>query len=70
MAFGLFKKYCQICERKVNKSENIVRFGKDFCSEDHANEYVEEQKKIESLERQIIEMNKLPRMRSNRGCCG
>lgn len=61
------KKYCQICGKEADK--NIVRFGKSFCSEEHAEQYVEEQKKIENLENQMKESNKQTRIRNRGGCC-
>ncbi len=67
--FGLFKKYCQSCGREVDDNRNLVRFGKHFCSEEHANQYAEEQRKLEDLDRQIMALNKLPKTK-NRGGCG
>ena len=65
MVFGLFKKYCTICGREVNEN-NEVRFGKHFCSEEHAEEYVNEQKKIERLEMQM--MDRKPKSSGKCGC--
>jgi hypothetical protein len=39
---GLFSKYCEMCGIKLDKSQDFVRFGKDFCSEEHANKYASE----------------------------
>jgi hypothetical protein len=36
----LFAKYCQICGVRIEKDKDFVRFGKHFCSEDHASKYV------------------------------
>jgi len=37
---GLFTKYCTICGQKIEKGNDIVRFGKHFDSEEHAEQYV------------------------------
>ncbi len=42
---GLFTKYCEVCGVKVDKSQNYARFGKHFCSEEHASKYVSEMEK-------------------------
>lgn len=55
--FG-FKKYCQICGREVDKNKDIVRFGEHFCSEEHAQQFVDERRKIDILERQIQKTSK------------
>lgn len=39
---GLFTKYCEVCGVKLDKSQDFVRFGKHFCSEEHANKYAGE----------------------------
>jgi len=54
---GLFTKYCEVCGRKIEKGSDIVRFGKHFDSEEHAEQYA---KRIE--ERQV-EQN------DSGGCC-
>lgn len=36
---GLFTKYCATCGRKIEKGSGIVRFGKHFDSEEHAEQY-------------------------------
>lgn len=38
---GLLQKHCPICGMDVDKNSGIKRFGKYFCSEDHANKYAE-----------------------------
>ncbi len=38
----LFTKYCNVCGMKVDKSKDFVRFGKHFCSEEHASKYSSE----------------------------
>ena len=42
---GLFAKYCDVCGVKLGKGQDFVRFGKHFCSEEHANKYVSEMEK-------------------------
>lgn len=39
---GLFTKYCEVCGIKLDKGLDFVRFGKHFCSEDHAKKYASE----------------------------
>jgi len=39
---GLFTKYCAVCGRKIEKDNDIVRFGKHFDSEEHAEQYAKE----------------------------
>jgi len=39
---GLFTKYCAICGKKIEKDNGIIRFGKHFDSEEHAEQYVKE----------------------------
>ncbi len=39
---GLFAKYCDVCGVKLDKGQDFLRFGKHFCSEEHANKYVSE----------------------------
>lgn len=46
--FGLFKKHCPVCKMEVEKEGAIVRGGKYFCSEDHAEEYRKELAKEQS----------------------
>lgn len=36
---GLFTRYCAFCGMKVEKDQDIVRFGKHFDSEEHAEQY-------------------------------
>lgn len=38
---GLLQKYCSVCGMDVDKNTATKRFGKYFCSEDHANQYAE-----------------------------
>jgi ribosome-binding protein aMBF1 (putative translation factor) len=37
---GLFIKHCEICGKKIEKGNDIVRYGKHFDSEEHAKQYV------------------------------
>ncbi len=67
--FGLGKKYCEICGKEIEKNSNSVRFGKNFCSEEHVEQYVKEQKKIRNLESIMIANNKSSRTQSGGGCC-
>lgn len=48
MAFKLFKKNCPICGIVVKKEEKLNRFGKYFCTEEHAEEYRQKLAKEES----------------------
>jgi len=36
---GLLQKHCPVCGMDVEKESAIKRFGKYFCSEEHANQY-------------------------------
>jgi YHS domain-containing protein len=38
--FG-FKKHCKICGLELKKEQATKRFGKFFCSEKHATEFME-----------------------------
>lgn len=60
---GLFSKYCTVCGRKIEKDNDIVRFGKHFDSEEHAEQYA---KQIE--ERRQMARDE-PARRSSGGCC-
>jgi len=57
---GLFGKYCEVCGVKLDKGKDSVRFGKHFCSEEHANKYVSE-----------IDQRRLvtPLKENHGGCC-
>jgi len=59
----LFTKYCAVCGRKIEKTNGIVRFGKHFDSEEHAEQYAKE---IEASRQSETEES--PRRRSG-GCC-
>ena len=41
-AMGLFTKYCALCGMKIEKDQNIVRFGKHFDSEQHVELYAKQ----------------------------
>jgi hypothetical protein len=40
---GLFTKYCALCGMKIGKNQDVVRFGKHFDSEQHAELYANQQ---------------------------
>ena len=44
----MFKKYCEICGMQLKKGEGIIRFGKYFCSEEHAEQYVRERQTLKT----------------------
>ena len=56
---GLFTKYCDVCGKKIEKNQDIVRFGKHFDSENHANIY-----------EQGIEARRLAKKKNSSSCCG
>jgi hypothetical protein len=35
---------CEVCGTQITKGQDSVRFGKHFCSEEHAYRYVSEMK--------------------------
>ncbi|MFA5796431.1 MAG: hypothetical protein WC916_00150 [Candidatus Woesearchaeota archaeon] len=57
---GWFDKYCEKCGMKVDKSTAPQRFGKYFCSEEHAHEYMSE---VEATKKNM------PKQQSSGGCC-
>ncbi len=57
---GFFAKYCDVCGMKVDKSRDFVRFGKHFCSEEHANKYASEME-----QRRLV----TPAQQDDDGCC-
>lgn len=57
---GWFDKYCEKCGMKVDKQTSPQRFGKYFCSEEHAKEYLAE---IEAMKK------RMPKQQSSGGCC-
>jgi uncharacterized protein len=62
---SMFEKHCQTCGFEVDKKTAPKRFGKYFCSDDHAQQYL---KKREEQERVWAEEErKHPRRRG--GCC-
>jgi YHS domain-containing protein len=46
---GLLQKHCPVCGMDVDKNTGIKRFGKYFCSEEHAGQYAE--MKMRDMER-------------------
>jgi len=60
---GLFTKYCEICGRKIERGNDIERFGKHFDSEEHAEQYA---KDIETRRQTAREETT---QSSSGGCC-
>jgi YHS domain-containing protein len=58
---GLLQKHCPICGMDMDKNTTIKRFGKYFCSEEHANQYAE----IKMVE----ERRRAEESRDGFGCC-
>lgn len=46
----MFEKHCQICGMDVKKETAIKRFGKYFCNDQHAEEFVQMKKEEEKRE--------------------
>jgi YHS domain-containing protein len=46
---GLLQKHCPVCGMDVDKNTAIKRFGKYFCSEEHASQHAE--MKMRDMER-------------------
>ncbi|MEW6044076.1 MAG: hypothetical protein AB1608_07405 [Thermoproteota archaeon] len=61
----MFEKHCPICGIDVKKETSTKRFGKYFCSDNHAQQYLK--KKEESEKAMIEEEREHPRGRG--GCC-
>lgn len=55
----MFEKYCLVCGVEVKKDVAIKRFGKYFCSQDHAQQYVS--KRAEEEQRMSEERRRQPR---------
>lgn len=53
-------KYCEKCGKKVDKNTAPQRFGKHFCSEEHAKEYAG---------MRAAQMEQAPKQKSGGGCC-
>ena len=64
---GLFSKYCEICDRKIERGNDIVRFGKHFDSEEHAEQYKREREQY-LREEERPQTEKESQKRSSR-CC-
>lgn len=58
---GWFDKYCEKCGVKVDKTTAPQRFGKYFCSAEHAETYAKE---MEEMRKQ-----QPPQQKSSGGCC-
>jgi len=54
---GWFDKFCEKCGMKVDKKTAPQRFGKYFCSEEHAEDFTNEMKAGKS------------KQKSSGGCC-
>jgi len=39
--FGLLKKHCPVCGMDVDNDSSVKRFGKHFCSVEHAEKFAE-----------------------------
>lgn len=61
---GLFTKYCEICGKKIEKGNDVVRFGKHFDSEGHAEQYA---KQLEERRESTADQ---PMHRGSGGCGG
>jgi YHS domain-containing protein len=57
---GWLDKYCEKCGKKVDKNTAPQRFGKYFCSEEHAEEYAKIREE---------QMKQAPQQRSGGGGC-
>jgi hypothetical protein len=42
IVLGLLTKYCEVCGVTVGKGQDYARFGKHFCSQEHAAKYATE----------------------------
>ena len=60
----MFEKHCQICGIEVKKDAANKRFGKYFCNNEHAEQYVVKKQEEERLMEE--ERRKHPR---RGGCC-
>ncbi len=47
--FGSSAAYCSACGMKVQKESGVRKFDKDFCSEEHAQQYNREIKRARQL---------------------
>ncbi|HSD05227.1 MAG TPA: hypothetical protein VLB45_05680 [Nitrosopumilaceae archaeon] len=61
----MFEKHCQICGIDIKKETAVKTFGKFFCDESHAKEYL---KKKEEYEK-IMEAEERKHLRRHGGCC-
>lgn len=57
---GWFDKYCEKCGNKVDKKTAPQRFGKYFCSDEHAEVFASD---VEEMRK------KMPKQQSSGGCC-
>ena len=61
----MFEKHCQICGIDVKKESAIKRFGKFFCSDPHAQQYIEKKQDEEKAEEEYRKTHP----KSGGGCC-
>lgn len=61
--FGFGKKFCYTCGMEVHGGEH-QRFGKSFCSEDHAQQYTEQMQKARQEQLATAQQRK-----RTGGCC-
>ncbi len=57
----MFEKHCEICGIEVKKDTANKRFGKYFCNNDHAEQYV--------AKREEEEQRRAKEPRRSGGCC-
>jgi len=57
----MFEKHCEICGIEVKKDTANKRFGKYFCNNDHAEQYV--------AKREEEEQRRAREPRRSGGCC-
>ena len=46
----MFEKHCQICGIEVKKETALKRFGKYFCNDKHAEEFVQQERERQERE--------------------
>ena len=61
--FGFGKKFCYVCGTEVNGNQH-QRFGKPFCSEEHAQQYTEQMQKSRQEQLATAQQSK-----KSGGCC-
>lgn len=61
--FGKGKRFCYTCGMEINGNQ-YQRFGKDFCSEAHAQQYTEQMQKARQEQLATAQ-----RPKKSGGCC-